>query len=127
MQYFSETTTHDLPDQDGEERRPGDWFICGMYRQTFLEQHGGARRFPGGDCKLYEQRYVRGNRLYASIAYCTERGEEQLAWLLYLPARCEEQAARLALHCLQACAAFEDWQRPDEAKLCARAILAKQA
>ena len=112
---------------DGEGTRAGHWFISGMYRQAFLVQHRAARRLAGADSKLYEQCYVRGNRLYISVADRNERGEEHFAWLLYLPAGCEEQVARHALNCLQACAAFEDQHRPDKAHPHMQAVLAKQA
>jgi len=118
-------TTNDPSDQNGEEMRSGGWFIYRMYRRAFLEQHRDAWRARGEDCTLYEQRYVRGNRLYTSLAYRDRRGEEQLTWLPYLPAPCEEQLARHALNCLQACAAFEDRPRPGATP--ARVVFAKQA
>jgi len=127
MHYPCETLENNLPGKQGEETRSGGWFISGMYRHAFLEQHRAARRSSGADSQLHEQRYVRGNRLYVSAAYCDERGEEQFAWLLYLPVRCEEQAARHALNCLQACAAFEDQHRPDKVNPRVQEVLAKQA
>jgi hypothetical protein len=118
-------TTNDPSDQDGQEMRSGGWFINRMYRLAFLEQHGEARRASSEDCTLYEQRYVRGNRLYASLAYRDRRGEVQFAWLPYLPIPCKEQLARHALNCLHARAAFEDRSRPGATP--AQVVFAKQA
>jgi|SRR5579883_979097 len=118
-------TTNDPSDQESQEIALGGWFIDRMYRRAFLEQHGDARRASSEDCTLYEQRYVRGNRLYASLAYRDRRGEVQFAWLPYLLIPCEEQLARHALNCLQACAAFEDRPRPGATP--ARVVFANQA
>lgn len=101
--------------------------VLDMYHRAFFEQHQGERRFEIKGCKLHEKRYVRGDRLYVSLEYDGGREADSFDWQLYLPAEIEEQAARHALKCLLACAAFDARQPATSEQPRVQMIFEKQA